>query len=32
MGDSSKLEVINEIKGAVESLTLWFQNNCMKMN
>ena len=29
---SSELEVINEIKTAVESLTLGFQNNCMKVN
>ena len=29
---SSGLEVINEIKTVVESLTLWFQNNCMKVN
>ena len=28
----SKLEVIHEIKSATESLILWFQNNCMKMN
>ena len=28
-----KLEVINEIKSVVESLTtLWFRNNCMKVN
>ena len=27
---SSELEVINEIKSVVESLTLWFRNNCMK--
>ena len=32
MGDSSELEVINEIESVVESLTLWFQNNCMKVN
>ena len=32
MGGSSELEVINEIKSVVESLTLWFQNNCMKAN
>ena len=32
MGGSSELEVINEIKSVVESLTLWFQNNCMKVN
>ena len=29
---SSELEVINEIKSVVESLTLWFRNNCMKVN
>ena len=29
---SSELEVINEIKSMAESLTLWFQNNCMKLN
>ena len=28
----SELEVIHEIKSAAESLTLWFQNNCMKVN
>ena len=32
MGDSSELEVINEIESVVKSLTLWFQNNCMKVN
>ena len=32
MGGSSELEVINEIKGVVEILTLWFRNNCMKVN
>ena len=32
MVGSSELEVINEIKSVVESLTLWFQNNCMKVN
>ena len=32
MGGSSELEVVNEIKSAVESLTWWFQNNCMKVN
>ena len=32
MGDSSELEVINEIESVVESLPLWFQNNCMKVN
>ena len=29
---SSELEVLNKIKGAAESLSLWFQNICMKMN
>ena len=29
---SSELEVINEIKSVVKSLTLWFRNNCMKVN
>ena len=29
---SSELEVINEIKIVVESLTLWFRNDCIKMN
>ena len=29
---SSELEIINEIKSATERLTLWFQNNCMKLN
>ena len=29
---SSELEVINEIKTLAESLTLWFRNNCMKVN
>ena len=29
---SSESEVINEIKTVVESLTLWFRNNCMKLN
>ena len=29
---SSELEVINEIKGVGESLTLWFRNNCIKVN
>ena len=28
MGGSSELGVINEIKGWVENLTLWFRNNC----
>ena len=32
MGGNSELEVINEIKGVVESLTLWFWNNCLKVN
>ena len=32
MSGSSELEVINEIKSVVESLTLWFRNNCMKLN
>ena len=32
MGGSSELEVINEIKSAVERLTLWFWNNCIKVN
>ena len=32
MGGSSELEVISEIKGMVVSLTLWFWNNCMKVN
>ena len=32
MGGSSELEVINQIKSVVESLTLWFWNNCMKVN
>ena len=32
MGDSSELEVINQIKSVVESLTLWFWNNYMKVN
>ena len=26
------MQVINEIKSVAESLTLWFQNNCMKEN
>ena len=30
--DSSELEVINEIKTVAESITLWFWNNCMKLN
>ena len=29
---SSESEVINEIKTLAESLLLWFQNNCMKVN
>ena len=32
MGGSSELEVINEIKSVAESLTLWFRNNCNKVN
>ena len=32
MGDSSELEVINEIKGVAESLSFWFGNSCMKVN
>ena len=28
----SEMEVINEIMIAAESLSLWFQNNCMKVN
>ena len=32
IGGSSELEVISEIKSMVESLTLWFWNNCMKVN
>ena len=32
MGSSSELEVIEEIKGVAESLTLRFRNNCMKVN
>ena len=32
MDGSSELEVINEIKSLAESLTLWFRNNCMKVN
>ena len=32
MGGSSELEVIYEIKSVAESLTLWFRNNCMRMN
>ena len=32
MGGSSELEVTNEIKGVAESLTFWFQNNCIKVN
>ena len=29
---SSELKVINETKSVAESLILWFQNNCMKVN
>ena len=29
---SSELEVFNEIMSVVESLTLWFRNNCIKVN
>ena len=29
---SSELEVINEIKSVAENLTLWFRNNCIKVN
>ena len=29
---SSEFEVINEIKSASERLTLWFRNNCVKVN
>ena len=32
MDNSSELEVINEIKSVMESLTLWFRNNCKKVN
>ena len=32
VGGSSELEVINEIKVVAENLTLWFRNNCMKVN
>ena len=32
VGGSSVLEVINEIKGAAESRTLSFRNNCMKVH
>ena len=32
MGGISELEVINEIKSVVDSLTLWFRNNCMNVN
>ena len=32
MGGSSELELMNEIKSVVGSLTLWFRNNCMKVN
>ena len=29
---SSEVEVINGIKSAEETLSLWFQNNCIKVN
>ena len=32
MDGISELEVINEIKSVAESLTLWFRNNCKKVN
>ena len=32
MDDSSELELINETKSVAESLTLWFRNNCKKVN
>ena len=32
MGGSPELEVTNEIKSVAESLTLWFRNNCKKVN
>ena len=32
LAGSSELEVINDIKSVVKSLTLWFWNNCMKVN
>ena len=32
MGGSSELKVINKSKSVVESLTLRFWNNCMKVN
>ena len=32
MGGSLEQEVINEIKSVVESVTLWFRNNCKKVN
>ena len=32
MGESSELEVINEIKSVGESLTFWFRINFMKVN
>ena len=32
MGGSSELDIINEIKSVAESLTLWFRNNCKKVN
>ena len=32
MGGSSELEVINEIKGVAQSLTLLYRKNCIKVN
>ena len=32
MSDSSELEGINEIQSMAGSLTLWFWNNCVKVN
>ena len=32
MVGSLEMEVINQIKSVVESLTLWFRNNCMRVN
>ena len=32
MDGSSELEVINEIKSVAERLTLWFRNDCVKVN
>ena len=32
MVGSLEMEVISEIKSVVESLTLWFRNNCMRVN